>query len=221
MLSLQCLCLFLVSVVDEEGSVRKPTFLSTIFKLIFSGIEQNDFWRSFREWEVNEEQKKGDQLLRSTRVKYQLELSTYYRVVPEMTNEILTNFIGLTVEWKYSSVITALVLMKVLPEYSVHLCCPHTLTRMLASWFRRKPQGSSLLVNQSLSCKDREKRNPVHCRGNIKVDIMPIGKKMSHRKNMMNLVYTLWTEDWKLKLGNCRLKCIFQAARTSPGVKTY
>lgn len=43
MLSLQCLCLFLARVGDEEGSVRKPTFLSTVLKLIFSRIEQNNF----------------------------------------------------------------------------------------------------------------------------------------------------------------------------------
>jgi len=52
---------------------------------------------------------------------------------------------------------------------------------MLASWveFRRKSQGLA---------RREEKRNPVHCRGNLEVDNLPIGKKLSRSKNVMNLV---------------------------------
>lgn len=105
----------------------------------------------------------------------ELKLSSHYRVVPEMTNEVLANLNGLHREWKYSNSITVLALMKVLPEYSVQLCCPHTLTSVLAIWeeFRRKLQGSFLPLHHSLSCKEREKRKPVHRRGRLKVDIVP------------------------------------------------
>lgn len=37
----------------------------------------------------------------------------------------------------------------------------------------------------------------------------------------MNLGDTLGMEDWKLKLGNCRLKCKFLAVGVSAGVTTY
>ena len=71
---------------------------------------------------------------------------------------------------------TVVALMKVLPEYSVQLCCPHISTSRLASWkeFRRKLQGSFLPLHHSLSCEKREKRNPVHCRGHLKVDVVPV-----------------------------------------------